>query len=656
MHRKNDWYEIRASGKDAEILIYGNIGESWSDEYVTAKDFVTDLQNIESKKITIRVNSYGGSVSDGLAIHNALKRHPATIYAKIDGVAVSIASLIVMAADEIEMAENALFMIHAPWGAAIGNATDMREHADLLDKFASGMASSYANKSGKSVDEILDLLKDGKDHWFTAHEALEAGFVDVVGEALQIAASFDLSRFHNIPAAAAVIQRKEIKMPQENEVAAQPQAVSNVAPAAPENKSRSKAQSEEIRASFAPFMAREGVSNLLIETLADTELTVAQARENLLAKLGEKASPANPATVETVADETDKRNAAIVDAIVARLGNTKIDASNPFRGIKLLDVAKMSLDHGKISYKGRNQMEIVAAAFTQSTSDFPVLLENAMNKTLRAAYDIAPDTWSRFSVTSSVSDFRAHNRYRLGSFGNLDALNELGEFKNKAIPDGEKSSISISTKGNVINLSRQAIINDDIGAFLGLSGMLGRAARRSIEADVYALLASNPVMADGFALFSTQHANLATTPAAVTIDSIEAGRQAIAKQKDISGNDFLDLRPEIFVGGMGTGGDARMINEAQYDPDTANKLQRPNKVRGLFRDVVDSPRITGTEWYLFVNPSVAPVIDVAFLDGNQEPYLELQNGFDVDGARWKVRLDYGVAAAEFKGGYKNAGV
>jgi hypothetical protein len=107
---------------------------------------------------------------------------------------------------------------------------------------------------------------------------------------------------------------------------------------------------------------------------------------------------------------------------------------------------------------------------------------------------------------------------------------------------------------------------------------------------------------------------------------------------------------------IGLGGTARSINDAQYDPDTANKLQKPNVVNGLFRDIVDTPRLTGTRRYSFADATEAPVLEVAFLDGRQEPYLEVQDGFDVDGARYKVRLDYGVAAVDYRGAVTNAGV
>lgn len=675
------WYEIKnlaqqepAAPVEAELFVYGNIGDRWNEDGVIASDLVRELAALQADVITLRINSYGGSVPDGLAIYNALKRHSATVNVHIDGVAISCASYIAMAGDTITMAQNAQMMIHAPWTFAGGNAVELRDQAAILDRYAKAMASAYADKSGKTYEDALSILTDGKDHWFLADEALAEGFADAVGEEIAVAASlansFDLSRFKpaapaagvrapiSQPAAAAVTTM-EASMPANTPAAGQP-------PATPF--ARTKDDNAQVLAMFKPFAANAAVATLQTEVLADPALTIEAIQARLLAEVGKGVSPANPANafpqIDTVSDEADKRKEGVVAALLARAGMVQDPAAraalsaNPYRGDKLLDTARASLQRAGIKTAGMTPMEVVASAFTQGGSDFPVLLENAMHKTLQAAYATASLTWSRFCATGTVSDFRAHNRYRTGSFGSLDAVNELGEFINKTIPDGEKGSITATTKGNVINLSRTAIINDDLGAFVGLSSMLGRAAARTVEVDVYALLALNsgagPTMGDGKALFHADHGNL-TTSAALTMAAIDLDRVAMASQKDVSGNDYLDLRPAVLLVPIGLGGTAKSINSAAYDPDTANKLQKPNVVAGLFRDIVDTPRLSGNRRYLFADPTEAPVLEVAFLDGNQTPYLELQNGFDVDGARYKVRLDYGVAAVDYRGAVTNAG-
>lgn len=683
------WYTIRAaraaadeSPKSAEVFIFGDIGESWWDETVTAKQFVKDFAGIDADEITVRINSYGGSVTDGIAIYNAIKRHPANVTVSIEAAAYSIASLIAMAGDTVEMADNALLMIHAPWGYAVGNSADLRDMADTLDKYAQAMASSYVSKSGMDQADVLALLTDGQDHWYTAAEAQAAGFIDSITNALPIAASAAIpaaalvrypsaaGRHPILKAAAAAAQPSSKETPTmptpANPQAAAPQPATPAEakqPTAAEALAADAARRVAVRAEFEPFMHIAAVAALRSQCEDAHDCTAEIAAKRILAAMAKDVQPVGATHVETVEDEADKRAASVTAALLTRAGvadakTREAARASAHRGAKLLDLARASLDRAGIKHAHMDQMQVVAAAFTQGTSDFPILLENAMHKALQQAYATAPDTWSRFCAVGSVSDFRAHNRYRVGSLGNLESLNELGEFRNKTIPDGEKSSVQIGTKGNIINLSRQAVINDDLGAFIGLAAMLGRAARRTIEATVYALLAENsgagPTMADGKALFHADHGNI-STGAAISMAAIDADRVLMASQTDVSGNDFLDLRPAVLLVPIGLGGTARSINEAQYDPDTANKLQKPNVVNGLFRDIVDTPRLSGTRRYLFADPSEAPVIEVAFLDGMQEPVVERQAGFTVDGTQYKVRLDFGVAAIDYRGAVTNAG-
>lgn len=680
------WWQIRAEGEETtEVLIYGDIGNSWWGDSVTAKELVEKLQELKDQNIVVRINSYGGSVSDGLAIYNALKRHPKDVSVTIDGVAMSIASLIAMAGNTVRMSENTMFMIHAPWGMAVGNSSVMREYADLLDKYAKSMSASYAAKTGRAADEIYEeLLADGQDHYFSASEAKEAGFIDeIIGgeqeedeEAARYRAAA-ISRF-NAPAAVAAhyqpkkepgMTKKTDPAPVDNGQTGAPSNVTDIETAAQSReRDRIQARNTEISGIFSRFMQQDGIAELHGACIADVSITAEQARAKLLAKLGEGATPLAGGRVEITKDETDKFRASAIDSLLARGGVDRLSGNgvsalsidlngNSMRGASLLDIARACLRRAGKNPDGMDKREIVAAAF-QTTGDFPVLLENVMHKTLLRAYLTAPDTWPRFCVTGTLSDFRPHTRYRSGSLGNLEALNEHGEIKHKAIPDGEKASITATTKGNIVAVTRQAIINDDLGALTSMAQSAGRAAKRTIEADVYALLALNsglgPLLTDGKSLFHADHGNI-TTGAAIAMAAIDADRVAMGSQKDVGGNDFLDLRPAVLLVGLALGGAARTINNAEYDPDTANKLQKPNMVRGLFRDVVDTPRLTGNRRYLFADPADAPVIEVAFLDGKQEPFLEAKDGWDVDGAELKVRLDYAVAGIDYRGAVTNAG-
>ena len=181
----NNWYEINAKKNEAEIFIYESIGDA-AVTGVSARDFIKDLGLINAPEIALHINSPGGNVFDGNAIYNVLKRHKSRITVKIDGIAASIASVVAMAGDVVEMPENAMMMIHDPSGVAIGTAEDMRQLAVALDKIKGGLVSAYRSKSGLDDVEIEKMMSD--ETWFTAQDALRKGFCDEITGAVRIAA------------------------------------------------------------------------------------------------------------------------------------------------------------------------------------------------------------------------------------------------------------------------------------------------------------------------------------------------------------------------------------------------------------------------------------------------------------------------------------
>ena len=449
----------------------------------------------------------------------------------------------------------------------------------------------------------------------------------------------------------------------------------------------SGATSADVQAAVATERTRVGAIRALgtkhrldaafIDGLVNSDTSLAVAREQILDKLAERGDAANVGHTSPITITQDARDkfregatnwllvkagvAPIVEAAARARGETLRVDPGEFRGVSNVDLARESLGNASIAIPGRSPDMIVReamtarSAITQTISDFPVLFETAMHKTLQAAYATTPDTWSAFCGTGTVVDFRLHNRYLRGSFGALDQVNEAGEFKNKPIPDLAKEVIRAKTVGNMINLSRQAIINDDMQVFSGLAVDLGRAAKLTIEIDVYALLNSNPNMNDGIALFHALHGNLAAAGAAPSMAAFDAIGVAMASQKDLSGNEFLDIEPNTLLLPRSIRGTAISINGSEYDPDTVNKLQKPNIVKGMFDTIVGTPRLTGTAYYAFADKDVAPALEVVFLNGVTEPFTDSQDGWRVDGVEWKVRHDYGVGAVNWRSAYKQPG-
>jgi len=205
------WFDLRAQARGAEIVIYDEIGAFG----IPAKALLDELKALGPvAELTVRINSPGGSVFDGMAIYNALKRHDATITVWVDGIAASIASMIAMAGDELIMPENAMLMLHDPSGLVMGTASDMRAMAEALDRMKAGMVAAYRDKSGRDDAEIEALMQ--AETWLSAQEAVALGLADRVEQPVRMAAHFDLSRFRNPPPQLAAILTSST--PQEDEM------------------------------------------------------------------------------------------------------------------------------------------------------------------------------------------------------------------------------------------------------------------------------------------------------------------------------------------------------------------------------------------------------------------------------------------------------
>lgn len=398
------------------------------------------------------------------------------------------------------------------------------------------------------------------------------------------------------------------------------------------------------------------------DKLIADKVPIEEARKRVMDEIAKGDPKINGANIHvTGKDEGEKNRSALSSSMILRSGaldaklltKEEVELAKKYRHHSLMDIAKDCLDRAKIDYRGLDKMEIAQRSMTSSTSDFPVLLDGTNRRILLAAYAATPDKWRDFCSVGSVSDFRVWKRLRPGSFSRLDALLENEEYKNKKIPDAVSEGVSVDTFGNTINVTRKMIVNDDLKAFTALAAGLGRAAKRSIEIDVFAYLLQNgglgPVMADSLHLFDAGHGNLITGVNVPSMASFDAIRTNMASQQDAQNNEYLDYEPSILITPIALRGLADSINGSLYDPDAANKLQKPNIVKNMFSKITGTPRLTGSGYYAFADPAVNPVLEVTFLDGVEEPYMESYIPFKTDGIEWKVRMDYGIDAIETRG-------
>ena len=287
------WYNMTAAEGEtsAEISIYDAIGSF----DVNAKQFVDELKEINAEVINLRINSPGGSVIDGNAMFNALQRHPAKVVTHIDGLAASMASVIAMAGDEVHMADNALLMIHNPWTMSIGDADELRADADLLDKMSASILSAYG-RSQYEADELKALMDE--ETWFSAEEALAAGFVDHISTGLRAAAS-------DITALAA---SSEFSVPAEKQIVSlskQIEAITKTGVEVSNELAEQRTKVEEISAELLEACAK-------VEEAETAKAEAVEAAEQIKAELETKAAEleAKDAEIEQTKEITEEAVAA----------------------------------------------------------------------------------------------------------------------------------------------------------------------------------------------------------------------------------------------------------------------------------------------------------------------------------------------------------
>jgi len=191
--KDRDWYSMNTSEGQTEVLIYDVIG--WP--FIDANTFTRELSRIRSKEITIGINSPGGDVFDGNAILGAIERHPARIITRIDGVAASMASIVALGGDEVQIAESAYFMMHNPWTIAMGDYRDFKKEFEILEDVAGTMAKTYSDRASVSIEEARSMMD--AETWISGQKLVDQGFADKVSGRKKAKNKFDMSMYANAP-------------------------------------------------------------------------------------------------------------------------------------------------------------------------------------------------------------------------------------------------------------------------------------------------------------------------------------------------------------------------------------------------------------------------------------------------------------------------
>ncbi|SEG12444.1 prohead protease/major capsid protein fusion protein [Marinobacterium lutimaris] len=342
----------------------------------------------------------------------------------------------------------------------------------------------------------------------------------------------------------------------------------------------------------------------------------------------------------------------------ANVGGAKMtDGAREFSGMTMMEMARDLLARQGVSIRGMSRQKIAERAL-HSTSDFPLILENVMNKNLLDAYNETPRTFQRLGRRATVNDFREKHLYRLGDAPSLLPLGEHGEYKAGTFSE-QKEKYAISTFARKIGFTRQMLINDDMNAIDRTPRMFGPAGAR-LESDiVWGLLlnydfikgaAANHKMSDGKALYHADHGNLLTSGSALSKAALTALRVLGRKQKTVDGQ-FMNIMYDA-------------IAVPEELETTAEDLLLPRIVAAKIEDqaprqrmeIVVEPRLSVIDpaaWYAF--SAMADTFEYAYLSGEEEMYTEVNTSTDVDGLEIKVRKDFGAGLIDWRGMAKATG-
>ena len=398
--------------------------------------------------------------------------------------------------------------------------------------------------------------------------------------------------------------------------------------------------------------------------------TMESVREHVLAQLIRTRGPISAGSGVTL-DEGDKFRNAAVDALLMR-GGIRVD--NPAEGAQALRGMRLR----DLIIEGRERIERVPGAHRQSdeellrsfynpSSAFPAIMDQAIERSYVAGLRTVPATFDRWTTRGSLSDFKpTQSRWTAGDAGELLLVPEGGELKHDLPTDEQRPTRKLNTYGRQFTMTRQALINDDIGFLTTVPGRYGASARRTINHAVYSILAKNPVIYDGAALFDSSRENLMAA-AAPSLASLNAALMAMTQQKSKAGDTLL-ISPRYIVCTPATWIYFSMLLGSDTLKTSAMATQTDafvaNPFKGLGIEIIQDAGLaaqltanggTGYEWFMVADASTVDTIQVDYLNGVDTPTIRRMEQPGILGFTWDVWLDWGISVLDYRGLQKNPG-
>jgi hypothetical protein len=439
--------------------------------------------------------------------------------------------------------------------------------------------------------------------------------------------------------------------------------------------------------------------------VCDVTMDVASARGLILDVLAKRQQPLGRTIFEAGPQQAEKHTAALGCELAVRsmqnagIRPERIETDIPlagraagwrdFRHMRLLDVARHCLNIRGVNTHGMSPSDVAmmtinrgdvdaahaanlrtradGAPSMHTTGSFPMLMLDAVNKTLLAAYEEAPSTWEVvFRRGSSVPDFKQIHRVRIGEVPNMQLWPDDTEPAKVRLAD-QKESYAVEARALATSFSYQSLINDDLDAFSRVPAMLGAAARRTVNATMWAIINSNPTLQDAVALFATatgnrKKDNLITGAATPTVATIGSMKKLMRLQvgmntpENAASDAILNLEPKFIVGPAALENDILQIVRSSYDP-AANKFQVYNPVtvlQPIIEPLLDAT--SATAWYIFAGTSQIDTLECTFLQGQETPITHSWMDDSTHSMKIDIIQSFEGKAIDFRGCVKHAGV
>lgn len=675
------WFTLKNEGESApvKVWIHGDIG-SYD---IEAIDLIKALQSVGSQDVEFRIQSYGGSVYEGLAMFNAIKAHKGKTVGVVDGLVASISSYFLMACDTIQMPANATLMIHNPAIGAWGGEDEIQSALTQLQNAKNTIADAYVDRSGQSLDDVLAAMET--ETWFTAQAALDFGLIDEVIDAVDLSNCLkevkadELKSFKH-PPSDLLNQLEPVESEPVPEQESQPDDIPLAASAASSNPvptasvqdeqtsqvsnmpkpndnvelqnavKKENARQAAIRALCAQHKVKD---ELLNEMLDDMNCSEEVAASKILTALGEysaagtRNTPDNLTNTAVHAGNGNLIKDSLQNALNARCGVAEIEKGNPYKLKSLIDMAEIAV--GKDAKLCSTKSELVARAF--NTGDFAEIITEGVRTVMRDEAKVRAPLWRELANTENLPNFKETDLVMVDDAPDLMAVSEDGEYK-QAIIKGSGEKIQLATFGREVAITRQAIINDEISLLSKLPRKFMQSGYRLSDKLMFnAILAGK--MGDGKSVFQAGNANKwGNLTTGITVGDYEKLIMALHKSfatATTSEGDALDLRGEFLLASP----DHASMLEAVLN--TASKPDEYNPAYKKFQQVIETARMNSVNGAIGLTSKDFDSVIMGFLDGQMDPWLETGDGFTSDGAKFRITYDItskvidrrGIAQATF---------